>query len=81
MRHIIRGLYIQIILEYEDIINMKFLHWVKIPEVIWIHHYQLPVVIEMIAKCKNRNESVIIQDNLIEKNTIIIFDELLEDIM
>ena len=81
MRHIIRGLYIQIILEYEDIINTKFLHWIKIPEDTWIYPYQLPVAIEMIAKCKNRNESVIIQDNLIEKNTIIIFDELLEDIM
>lgn len=32
MMHIIRALHIQIILEYEDIINVKFLHWIKIPE-------------------------------------------------
>lgn len=32
MMHIIRALHVQKILEYEDIINVKFIHWIKIPE-------------------------------------------------
>lgn len=67
MSYSIRGLYIQIIVEYEDITNLKFLHWIKIPTNTLIHLYQLPRFIEIITKYKNKKKSVIILENLIAK--------------
>lgn len=46
-----------------------------------IYLYLLPRSDEMTAKHKIKNESIIILENLIEKNTTIRFDELLKDIM